>query len=133
MHVNYPAVLIAAILNMVVGAIWYSPAVFGTKWMELTGKKPGDMQPGSMGKSYGLMFLAALVLAFALAKFVGYLQATTLIGGARAGIWIWIGFVLTTTSGLYIFEGRPAKLYALNNGFHLVSLVIMGALLAVWR
>jgi len=25
MHVNYLAVLIAAILNMVIGAIWYSP------------------------------------------------------------------------------------------------------------
>ena len=133
MHVNYPAVVIAAVLNMVVGAIWYSPAVFGATWMALTGKASGDMKSGSMGRSYGLMFLAALVLAFAVAKFVGYMQATTLIGGARAGIWIWIGFVLTTTAGFYIFEGRPAKLYWLNNGFHLVSLVIMGALLAVWR
>ena len=37
LEVNYLAVLVAAIVNMVVGALWYSPLLFGKAWMKLTG------------------------------------------------------------------------------------------------
>ncbi len=40
--VNYLAVLVAAIVGMVVGFIWYSPKVFGKMWMKLSGVNPKD-------------------------------------------------------------------------------------------
>jgi hypothetical protein len=32
-----------------------------------------------------------------------------------------------------LFEFRPLGLYLINNGYHLVGLLGMGALLAVWK
>jgi hypothetical protein len=32
-----------------------------------------------------------------------------------------------------IYEGRPFKLFAINQGYWLVGLMIVGAMLAVWR
>ena len=131
-HINYVAVVITAILSMVIGAIWYSPGVFGTAWMALVGKKPEDLQKGMTPRSYGLMFVAALVLSFVLVTVIRAAGVHSAMGGIKVGIAMWIGFVLTTSAGLVIFEGRPVKLYWLNNGYHGVTLVINGAILAAW-
>ena len=32
--INWWAVLAAAVINMVIGAIWYSPSGFGKPWMK---------------------------------------------------------------------------------------------------
>ncbi len=130
--INYAAVLVTAIISMVIGAIWYSPPAFGTTWMALAGKTPEDMKQGSARNAYAMMFIAALVLAFVLAHVVRWANAASLTGGAKVGITVWIGFVLTVTSGAVIFEGRPIRLYWLNSGYQLVSLVISGAILARW-
>ncbi len=131
---NYPAVLVAAVLNMVIGALWYSPALLGKRWMDLVGLKPEDVQRRMAGapRMYGLAFVASLLMAYALARIVWYSGVATVTGGAAIGLLAWLGFVATTHGVNYLFEGRPARLYWINTGYPLASLVIMGALLAVW-
>jgi hypothetical protein len=43
-----------------------------------------------------------------------------------------LGFVAVATLGSVTFEKRPLNLYLINNGFLLLALLLMGALLAVW-
>ena len=131
MHVNWVAVIVAAIINMIVGAIWYSPGVFGKNWMALTGKRMDDMKSGA-GRAYGQAFVVALITAYVLARFVGYAGAHSIVRGAVIGFLAWIGFVATSSAGDVIFGGRPTKLYAITNGYQLVVLIINGALLATW-
>jgi uncharacterized protein DUF1761 len=131
-HINVLAVVVAAVANMIIGSIWYSPGVFGKTWMSLAGVQPGNMKGGA-GPAYAGSFVVALILAYVLAHFVGYTQASTLGQGIQLGFWVWLGFVATTSSGDYIFGGRPRPLYVINNGYHLVTLLVNGALLAVWR
>lgn len=130
-HVNFLAVLVAAIINMIVGSIWYSPAVFGRRWMALVGKRMEDMRGGG-GRAYAGIFVAALILAYVMARVVGLAHAQTVGQGAGVGFWMWIGFVATATAGDFIFAGRPPGLYILNNGYQLIALIIIGAVLAVW-
>ena len=71
--INGFAVLAAAVASMVIGAIWYSPAVFGKIWMSLTGisdSKIKEMKSKGMAKSYVIGFIASLVTAYVLAHFV---------------------------------------------------------------
>ncbi len=128
--VNYWAVLVAAISNMVIGSIWYMPSVFGNAWMKLSGHKMGN---GSMGMSYGLMFVAALVSSFVLSYFVSYAGATTWMTGLETGLWVAVGFVLATGAGSYIFSKKPFNLYLIDNGYQLVALGVAGIILATWR
>jgi Protein of unknown function (DUF1761) len=75
MDVNLWAVLVAAVASMVLGFLWYSPALFARPWMLAMGYDPDDksrikeMQK-SAGKSYGISFVASLVTAFVLGKII---------------------------------------------------------------
>ena len=89
------------------------------------------MQQG-MGKQITIGFLSTLLMSYILAHFVGYVQATTLVDGIVLALWLWLGFFATTQLGMVLWEGRPFKLYAVNTLHYLVTLVVMGAILAVW-
>ena len=143
--VNCIAVFGETIATMVIGAIWYSPDVFGKKWMKLVMKgemKKGggkaamaamkeEMQQAAM-KGYVLSFITSLITAYVLAIFVDYAQAVTFGEGVQIGFWAWLGFVATIGLGGYIWEKAPIDLYLLKSGFNLVSFVVMGGILAVW-
>ena len=57
----------AALIPMIVGAIWYNPKVFGTLWMRLTGKTEEDLAGDNMFVILGLSYILGLFLAFAIA------------------------------------------------------------------
>jgi len=129
MSINYLAVLVAAIVNMAIGALWYSPVLFAKPWMKLTAKK--DM--GSPGPGYALSTLGSLLIAFFLADFAVKTNTSGFGSGLVLGLLAWIGFVATTYAANYVFEGRPLKLYALNAGYYLVTFMIMGGIVAAWH
>jgi hypothetical protein len=137
--VNYLAVVVAAIISMVIGSVWYGP-LFGSMWMKETGmKKPAKMTPTikkMMMKSYSLMFVGSLVMAFVLAHAIifaaAYMGEAGVSGGLMSGFWNWLGFVAPVTLGSVLWEGKSWKMWALNNGYYLVTLLAMGVVLAVW-
>ena len=131
-EVNFWAVLVAALLNMIIGGAWYSFKLFGRPWMKYVDKTEEELQGGA-GPGYVGMTLASVIMAYVLAHFVSYSEATGLVEGALVGFWAWLGFIATSMSGSWLFEGRPKGLYAINTGYYLVSLPIMSALLALWR
>lgn len=130
-EINLVPVLAAAIINMVIGALWYSPLLFVRTWMDLVAKRQPETQ--MPGPAYALSFIGALLMAYALALFLRFSNTDSIPVGAGLGFLAWLGFVATTSGVNDLFEGRALKLYLINAGYPLVSLVIMGALLAAWR
>ena len=78
-------------------------------------------------------FFKPLVMAYVLAHFVVYTKSTTVATGLQCGFWTWLGFVATSIGTNYLFERRPLRLFLVNSGYNLVSLLGMGAVLAVWQ
>ncbi len=133
--INYLAVLISAIATMVIGALWYSPILFGKIWIELSGvtqKKIEEAKKKGMSKSYLFTFIGSLITAYVLAHFVDYLEATTASGGAQLAFWLWLGFIAPVNLGMVLWEGKPFKLFLLNTLHHLVSLIVIAIILSVW-
>jgi hypothetical protein len=130
--INWLAVIVAAIIRMAVGFLWYSPPVLLKPWQALTGVTPETMRAG-MGKALVIDVLASLVMAFILLHAVTYAGATDIFTGAAVGALNWLGFMATLMISLWGYENRPLKLIAINLGNNLIALVLMGALLAVWR
>ncbi len=134
--VNYWAVLVAAVVNMVVGFVWYSPVLFAKPWMKAMGWDAKSMEKmkknTNMGKTYGLMFVGALVAAYVLSLVVDWAGATTWQQGAMVGFWVWLGFVATVGLGNVLFEGKNMTLFYISMGYQLVTLAIAGAILATW-
>jgi hypothetical protein len=131
------AVLVASLLPMAIGALWYGP-LFGKKWMQLVEKSEEEIRAGfNPMKSYGVTFLMAVLTAFVLAHVLqAYDDAYTLTGwaaGMQGGFWCWLGFVLTIGWQAVSFEDKKLSLYVLNMAYNLVVLLAMGALLGIWR
>ena len=133
--VNYLAVFAAAVVGMALGALWYSPVLFGKTWMSLTGLSEETLTKAKekgMAKSYLIGFIGTLIMSYVLAHITSYASATTFLEGSLAGFWIWLGFIAPVALGTVLWEGKPVKLYILNTSYYLVALVLMGAILAVW-
>ena len=134
-EVNYLAVLVAGIVAMAVGALWYSPLLFAKPWVVAMGWSQQQLakRKTSLGRAYELTFLATLVSAFVLSVCIGYVDAMTVVEGAIVGFWLWLGFVATTMAATALFQGQSLSLYLIDAGYQLVGLAIMGSILAVWR
>lgn len=134
MKINYPAVIVAAILHWILGAVWYG--VFSSKFIELMAWTPAQMaaiESQSHTKDYILAFLSSLVLTYILAHFLQYTKAVNISGGLQTAFWLWLGFVVTTQLPTVLFEGRKPGLYLLNIGYQFVACLAAGALLALWK
>jgi hypothetical protein len=130
---NPLAVLVAGVLYFLLWGIWYSLLVLGRAWMTAVGLHPETIDRKHMGAKYFVNFVAGLVVAVALAHFIVFVHATTVTDGIRTGFWAWLGFTAAATVGDYLFANRSGILYLINNGFHLVAFLAMGAILAVWH
>jgi hypothetical protein len=121
------AALAGVFLSLMLGFVWYSPAAFGDVWLEALGRRPEDLR-GALGPM--LWSVAALVasgLALALvvdltgARSVG---AGALVGGAAGAVAA--GAMLSD----YLFCGWPLRLLAVQAGYRVLFLVLMGIVLA---
>jgi Protein of unknown function (DUF1761) len=130
--VNYWAVLVAAVVRIALGAVWYSPFLFAKSWQALSGISEAEMK-ARLPKALAVDVAGSFVMAFVLVHAVVYAGAASLAQGAVVGFFNWLGFIAVTMLGLVFYEDRPFRLFLINNGFLALSLIIMGAILAVWR
>lgn len=132
--INHLAVLVSAIILWVLGAAWYSPALFAKPWMELIGVKrePGKRDGLLLGMTAS--FIGDLVTSFILANIIVWSHVPKSFGqGAVIGILAWIGFIAAPQLPQGLYEKRPFKLFAINGGYWLIGLFIVGGLLGSWR
>lgn len=132
--VNYLAIFLAAVSNMVIGSIWYSPILFLNPWMKISGVKMGGKNPTP---SYIIAFITALIAAYVLSHFIyltskGMGTELTTISAMTTAFWGWLGFVAPATAGMSIWEGKPWSYWAIVSGYWLASLVAMSAILSYW-
>lgn len=124
--INYVAVLVAAIMNMVVGMLWYGP-MFGRMWKGLMGYTDESMKSMKMTAKQAMVggFITALLMAYVLAHFV-FIAGVVDIGGAfQLAFWLWLGFMVPLLASSFLWEGKPMKLFVLNAAQYLVSLFLM--------
>jgi hypothetical protein len=138
LHLNHWALLVSALILWFLGAIWYSPVLFAKPWMAIIGIDPQNKDKNksmmtSMMAGMISSFIGDLILAFALAHMVLWSGADSWGWGALIGFIVWLGFFAAPNFPQGIYEGRPFKLFAINMGYWLVGLMIVGALLAGWR
>ena len=124
---DWLVILIAAVLNLAIGFIWYSKWLFGPVWHKLSGIKEKDCKMNSM--AFVWSFLVALVIAFFLDMFEAHLGVITVSDGMFVGFSIWLGFVATTHISSVIWGKKPFKLFAIHTGRDLLSLLVMGGVI----
>ena len=132
-EINYLAVLACAIFLWLLGAAWYSPAMFAKKWMKLIGvtREPGKRDGLILGMTAS--FFGDLVMSFILANIISWAHIAGFARGSVMGVLIWMGFIAAPDLPQGLYEKRPFNLFAINSGYWLVGLFIVGGILATWR
>src|SRR3990172_355622 len=67
MIINHWAVLVCAVFNMALGAMWYSPALFYNAWKKENNLTDELIKKGNPIKMYGASFFLAYVMSYNLA------------------------------------------------------------------
>ncbi len=129
--VNYLAVLVAALANYIIGAIWYS-ALFRKSWTKLMGMSEMKVSVASVIVGIVGALLMSYVLDHALIFANTYMGTSGVGAGLIVGALNWLGFIAPVTIGVVTYEKKPFSLWLINGGYWLVSLLVMGIILAVW-
>lgn len=133
-NINYLAVLVSGVVIFMLGGLWYSPVLFGKKWMALQGRSAEDMSGGgSMPAMYAQVFLCGLITAWVMAIMIGFLPVLDIMRGAKLAIICWLGFAAATSYGTALFSLKPKALWVIDSAFNLVSFVLAAIILTVWR
>lgn len=133
-QLNWLAIAVAAVVVYVGGALWYS-LLFAKTWMGLSGVTDQRMAEGVTSPAVALAGEAVrtLITVTVLAVVVSWSGAGDAASGALVGAILCVGFVIGETSKLVLFEHRSFQLFLLNNAYNLLSLIVAGAILAVWQ
>jgi Protein of unknown function (DUF1761) len=126
--VNYVAVVVAAIAAFLTGWGWY--AVFGQAWMRGLGRTKAEMRRRPL--PFILALLANLLMAWMLAGIIGHLHDVTLKGALISALFVWAGFVATTTLVNQQFQDTRPVVTAIDAGHWLAVLIVMGAILGAF-
>ena len=136
--VNFAAVLVASLDAMGLGFLWYSPIILGKAWMKEHGFTAESLKKAQkeMGKLYGLSFVISLITAYVLLHVMklsqNFFHYSMLQTGLTSAFWMWLGFMMPVQMSATIFsEKKNWKLFGIDTGYQLVSVVAMGIVLAL--
>ena len=128
--VNVLAVLVATLAYFALGALWYM--ALSAPWMAAVGFSREDVEKGSNPAIFGLTFVLEAVTVFTLAVLLRNSGLTGLAGGASLGALVGIGIWFALMSVTFMYESRKPALFLIDGGYHVVALVVAGAILGAW-
>lgn len=129
------AILASAAASMVIGFVWYGP-LFGKAWGRYSGwteEKIKTVTGKSMGLTYGLTLIAAVVSSLALTVLSRSLGATTAMDGLLIGLLTGVGLVAMALATNFLFERRPLGFWLIVAGYEIVFMAAAGVIVTVWR
>jgi hypothetical protein len=129
--VNWIAVFVATITAFMLGAVWYSKALFANAWMQEVGLTEEAVNGANMGKTFGGAFILQLLAAIALSAVLG--EGSNWMEGLHTGLWIGLFWVATAYGVTYLFEQRSLRLWLINAGYYVVWYALIGAIIGAFE
>ena len=121
---NWSGIIWGSVVAYILGAIWYSPALFANLWMKA--------QPHRSKKDYTnstLAMTAQAVATFLLAVLCAILFRD--LGGFFPTVFILSIVTMALTYASYLFLGHSYVLWLIDCGYRLVMIVVIGLALTL--
>jgi hypothetical protein len=134
-HMNWLAILVATLAYFVIGALWYSKVLFGSKWASLLKLDVNDPnQKKGMGQMMLTSFILMLITCIGLSLLIVKVNFdSNYMYGIKIGLLTGICYASTAVSINYVYERKPLALYFINNGYHIAGQLIAAVILVMWR
>jgi hypothetical protein len=131
--INYLSILIAAVAAWLFGGVYYTS--LSRYWLAAQGKTLEQCQAEQAAKSgaakaapFIVVFIGELIMAWAMYGVLFHMGMFTLRAGAISGAALWLGFVLPTIAGNYVFSGKKPMLIVIDSAAWFGAMVIIGAI-----
>lgn len=133
-NVNWLSFVIAVLIPLVMGFIWYHPKVFGKAWMESVGMTEEKAKEANMPLTFGLSLVLSALLAFFLINFTNAPAAQegvydTFKHGAFHGVFLGVVVVIPVMVTNGLFEQKSWKNMMINVAYWIVTMALMGGVL----
>jgi Protein of unknown function (DUF1761) len=129
MHINWLAILVAALSAFVLGGLWYGP-LFKHAWCREAGID-ADAAPKHPQRVFGAAFVASFIAAAAFAWIIGPAPGLRMavVAGAVAGL-----AIVAMSFGInYAFAQRSYKLWLIDGGYHTLQFTLYGLVIGLWQ
>ena len=125
---NYLPILLAALAAFGWGAIYYM--TLSKQWLAVVGMTKEQMQSRSAAP-FVISFIALVVMSWVLAGTLGHLGPgqVTIKNGIISGLFLWLGFIVTTVFVNNAYPGRKYSLSVIDSIHWLGVVVIEGAVI----
>ena len=135
MHGHWHAIIGAALVAWLIGALWYSPLLFARAWVRAHGHTPEKLREmqTQAGRAYAVSFVCYLVMAVAMSILLQRVGVVSVLTGIKLGALVGIGFAAPIGLTGNVFSDKPLSAYLIDAGYQIVYLIVMGAILAAWR
>lgn len=127
-------IAVAGIAYFALGAIWYTPAVFGKYWAVQHNIQMTEETKKRMPMLMVSTFLLTITLALAMGLLLHLMQAPgTCMSGIKAGLFVGGAFCALPVGINYLYTAKPIKLWFIDAGYHVAGLTLTGIILSVWH
>ncbi len=119
------AIVVATLVAMFVGALWYSPVLFGDVWMREMGIKKKDMENmEGVWKLYAAHLVLLLVQFSILAHVIKAFEITDFYMLGKYAIVAWFTLMAIPIAGWMIWEKKSFNIFVINSLHQLASLLV---------
>ena len=161
MEINFIALLLAGIVTLVTGFIWYNPKVFGSIWMRENNFTQEQLRTGNMLKIFGFTYIFSLMITVVLMgltihqsgavgmvggppmlesakpSFAAFMAAygtayRTFKHGALHGFMAGLFFAFPIVGINGLFERKSWKYIFIHAGYWILNLTLMGGIICAF-
>lgn len=127
------AVFLAATANFVLGMVWYSPILFGNKWLKLTGLNEvqiSNTSKSDMARLFVMSFICGTVMVLALYVLFRINEVVSISQGMFLAILLGIVVLASSLPG-FLFLKKSLELWAIDFAYPSLSLLIAGVIYSI--
>jgi hypothetical protein len=132
--VNWLAISVSVIASFGLGAVWYSPLLFGKQWVKAHGfsdEQIAEMQQSAV-PAYVSSIVGYIIMALVFTVIKTQIGLTQIEDGLMLALLIYIGFVMTTGLINAMFSGKSRGAFLIDTGYQLATILITGAIVTIW-
>jgi len=133
--INVWAVLAGTLALWMLGALWYSPVLFGKTWQKEVEFKEEGIKKSNVAVVFGLSFVAMLFMVWALNFVINSHKPenVSLFVGLHYGAFMGFFFSMMTMGVNYLYQRRSVTLWLIDGFYMVIGLGIAGMILGGWR
>jgi len=132
-RVNWVAVLVAAIADWLLGAVWFT--VFANQWRAGLRMAPPELQQYISHPNfwpYLIALICSFLMAYPIARVVGGSSTQGLFRGLIVGILVGLATAAAMVTEM-VFEIRPRPFILISAAYPLVGCILMGIIIGIWK